>query len=46
MPEKPSTTDLTTEQKFAFVLESACFNELELGEYCREQGPYPELLQE
>jgi len=45
-PEKPNTTDWSTEQKFAFVLESACLNELELGEYCREQGLYPELLQE
>lgn len=46
VPEKPNTTDWTTEQKFAFVLESAPLNELELGEYCREQGLYPELLTE
>lgn len=46
MPEKPNPTDWSAEQKFAFVLESASFNELELGEYCREKGLYPELLLE
>ncbi len=46
MPEKPNPTDWTTEQKFGFVLESASLNELDLGEYCRTKGLYPELLQE
>jgi transposase-like protein len=44
MTEKPTVTDWTTEQKFGFVLESANLNELELGEYCREKGVYPEQL--
>lgn len=46
MPEKPNPTDWTADQKFSFVLESASFNELELGAYCREKGLYPEQLQE
>lgn len=46
MPEKPNPTDWTTEQKFAFVLESASLHELDLGEYCRVKGLYPDLLQE
>lgn len=30
--------------KFAAVLESAAFNEADLGEYCRKKGIYPEQL--
>ncbi|MBV1880685.1 MAG: helix-turn-helix domain-containing protein [Pseudomonadales bacterium] len=45
-PKKPNNTDWSTEQKFAFVLEFASLNELELGEYCRKQVLCPELLQE
>lgn len=44
MPEKLMETDWTAEQKFGFVLESANLNQLELGEYCREKGIYPEQL--
>jgi len=32
------------EEKFAIVLETASFNELELGEYCRRKGLYPEQI--
>jgi transposase-like protein len=32
------------EEKFAIVLETASFNELELGEYCRRKGIYPEQI--
>lgn len=32
------------EEKFAIVLETASFNELELGEYSRRKGLYPEQI--
>jgi len=32
------------EEKFAIVLETATFNELEIGEYCRRKGIYPEQI--
>jgi len=34
----------SNEQKFAILLETASFNELELGEYCRRKGLYPEQI--
>jgi transposase len=34
----------SNEEKFAIVLETASFNELELGEYCRRKGIYPEQI--
>jgi transposase len=34
----------SSEEKFAIVLETASFNELELGEYCRRKGLYPEQI--
>jgi transposase-like protein len=34
----------SNEEKFAIVLETASFNELELGEYCRRKGLYPEQI--
>jgi len=33
-----------SEEKFSIVLETASFNELELGEYCRRKGLYPEQI--
>jgi len=33
-----------SEEKFAIVLETASFNELELGEYCRRKGLFPEQI--
>jgi len=33
--------ELSSEEKFAVVLESASLNERELGEYCRRKGLYP-----
>ena len=39
-----ATSSLSSERKFAMVLESAPFNELETGEYCRNQGIYAEQL--
>lgn len=35
---------LSSEEKFAIVLETASLNELELGEYCRRKGFYPEQI--
>lgn len=35
---------ISSEIKFAIVLETASFNELELGEYCRRKGLYPEQI--
>jgi transposase-like protein len=34
----------SSEEKFAIVFETASFNELELGEYCRRMGLYPEQI--
>lgn len=34
----------SNEEKFAIVLETSTFNELELGEYCRRKGLYPEQI--
>lgn len=35
---------LTGEEKFHWVVESAPFNEQELGEFCRRRGVFPEQL--
>ena len=34
----------TTRDKFAAVVESVLLNEIELGEYCRKKGIYPEQI--
>lgn len=34
----------TNEEKLAVMIETADFNELELGEYCRRKGLYPEQI--
>jgi transposase-like protein len=36
--------ELSSEEKFAVVLESASLNEVELGEYCRRKGFYPQQI--
>ncbi len=41
---QPTTGELSSEEKFAVVLESASLNELELGEYCRRKGLYPQQV--
>lgn len=38
------TQGLSSEEKFAVVLESAALNEVELGEYCRRKGLYPQEI--
>jgi len=35
---------LSSEEKFAVVMETASFNEVELSEYCRRKGLYPQQL--
>ncbi len=35
---------LRSEEKFSILLETASLNELELGEYCRRKGLYPEQI--
>ena len=39
-----SSPGLSSEEKFAVVLESAALNEVELGEYCRRKGLYPQEI--
>ncbi len=34
----------SSEERFAILLETASLNELELGEYCRRKGLYPEQI--
>ncbi len=43
VPEKPSA-GLSSEQKFNVVLETASLNEVELGEYCRRKGLFPQQI--
>ena len=37
--------ELSSEEKFAVVIESASFNEIELSKFCRRKGLYPEQIQ-
>ena len=37
--------ELSSEEKFAVVIETASLNEVELGEYCRRKGLYPQQIQ-
>ena len=41
---QPTAGQLSSEEKFAVVLESASLNEVELGEYCRQKGLYPQQI--
>jgi len=36
--------ELSSEEKFAVVMETASLNEVELSEYCRRKGLYPEPI--
>jgi transposase-like protein len=40
-----ASVELSSEEKFAVVIEVASFNEVELSEYCRRKGFYPEQVQ-
>ena len=39
------SVELSSEAKFAVVIETASLNEVELSEYCRRKGLYPEQVQ-
>ena len=39
-------TSISAEQRFSIVLETATFSEIQLSEYCREKGLYPEQIQQ
>lgn len=39
-------TRWTSEERFSAIVETAKLNEIELSEYCREKGLYPEQLNE
>ena len=41
---QPTAGELSSEDKFTVVLESASLNEVELGEYCRRKGLYPQQI--
>lgn len=46
LPDGDSTPEgWTSRDKFAAVLETATLSELEIGEYCRKRGLYPEQIQ-
>jgi transposase-like protein len=36
--------ELSSEEKFNIVLETASLNEVELGEYCRRKGLFPQMI--
>jgi transposase-like protein len=42
--QRKNSDGWSVEQKFAVVLESAPLSEVELGEYCRGKGLYPEQV--
>lgn len=41
---KPLTKNGSSETKFAVVLEASGLSEIDLGEYCRHKGLYPEQI--
>lgn len=41
---KPLAENWSAETKFAVVLEAAGLSEIDLGEYCRRKGLYPEQI--
>ena len=40
-----ATKGLSSEEKFNIVLETASLNEVELGEYCRRKGLFPQMIE-
>ena len=42
--QPPAVGELSSEEKFAVVIDTASLNEVELGEYCRRRGLYPEQV--
>ena len=45
LARQEASGDLSSEEKFAVVIETASLNEVELSEYCRRKGFYPEQVQ-
>lgn len=43
---KKSSAKWSSEEKFSIVFETAALNEIELSEYCRKKGLYPEQVVE
>ena len=43
---KMTQSKLSTEQRFAIVLETATLSEAELSQYCREKGLFPEQIKQ
>ena len=43
---KMTKSNLTAEQRFAIVLESATLSEAELSQYCREKALYPDQVKQ
>ena len=41
-----ATTMLSAEARFSIIIETALMTELEVSQYCREKGLYPEQIQE
>lgn len=39
-----ATKELSSEEKFNIVIETAHLNEVELGEYCRRKGLFPQVI--
>lgn len=44
-PPSAAHRGLSSEEKFNIVLETASLNEVELGEYCRRKGLFPQIIQ-
>jgi len=42
--QRQASGELSSEEKFAVVIETASLNEIELGEYCRRKGLYPQQI--
>ncbi len=43
-PQSATHKGLSSEEKFNIVLETASLNEVELGEYCRRKGLFPQMI--
>jgi len=44
VPVQDVSSDVNSEEKFNAVLETATLNEIELGEYCRRKGLFPQQI--
>lgn len=46
VPNTPSKTTWSSEARLSVVIDNATVGELELGQYCREKGLYPEQIKQ